>query len=137
MVFIIDKYHYNGHYFCIFNHILYSSYRAQKKVVLFWFSEKLVNSSTSSNVNLREEEGSLFCSTVNFMTYRASVFLSKVVCCLTGEKKCFKWCCYRYSSALWLTTWEKMYRLIYQLANVTHAIFRWLNLIWLQTEGKQ
>lgn len=98
---IIDEYHYNGHCFCIFNHILYYSYRAQKKVVLFCFSEESVHSSVSSNVNLIEEEGSLFCSTDNFMTCRAGIFLSKVVCCLTGErKKKFKWCYYAISSIL-------------------------------------
>lgn len=46
------------------------------------FLEKLIHASISSNVNLTGEEGSLFCSSDNIMTYRASVFFLKL---------CFIW----------------------------------------------
>lgn len=44
--------------------------------------EKWVHASISSNVNLTAEEGSLFCSSDNIMTYIASVFFQKL---------CFIW----------------------------------------------
>lgn len=76
-----------------------------KKGVLFWFSNKFVNVSISSNFTLTAEEWNQFFFNDNtMMTYRASVFFPKLLFVRLEKAKDVLRGATLYSSALWLPT---------------------------------